>query len=106
MLPSGDAAAFALGTQGLVLGRQEDCEVVLASPYVSRRHARIVARDRAWWLMDLGSTHGTFVNGSRVSEKMLMRGDEVRIADYRFLFDDESGALTSSSKPAPVLTSL
>ena len=45
-----------------------------------------------FWLADLGSSNGTFLNGRRVSQPMLLRdGDEILIGDFRFLFHQARG---------------
>lgn len=61
------------------IGRLPECEVVLSDPAVSRRHARIVRRDDAFVLTDLGSTNGTLVNGERVTERELRDGDRITV---------------------------
>jgi DNA-binding winged helix-turn-helix (wHTH) protein len=50
-----------------LVGRSVDCAVRLDSTDVSRRHARIVVKDDEATIEDLGSTNGTFVNGTRIS---------------------------------------
>ena len=69
------------GQSELLLGRSRDCDVVLASDAVSRRHARLVFRDGHWLVCDLGSTNGTTVNGARVGRCRLRPGDRVMFAD-------------------------
>lgn len=66
----------------LVIGR-DGCDVNLADPLVSRRHAAFVAGDGGGLAVtDLGSSNGTFVNERPVSgERALAAGDEVRIGD-------------------------
>jgi len=53
-------------TSRLRVGRCEGQEIVLNDPSVSRRHAEIVSTDQGWFVRDLGSTNGTFLNGVRV----------------------------------------
>jgi FHA domain/Domain of unknown function (DUF1707) len=70
----------------VVLGRSRDCACVLGDPTVSRKHALLRHSERTWWLRDLGSTNGTYVNGSRLVDEIEVRpGDEVRFgaATYR-----------------------
>ena len=57
------------------IGRAPECELVLKDNRVSRRHARLAARDGVLILTDLGSTNGTRVNGNRVTEVVLGAGD-------------------------------
>jgi len=63
------------------IGRAPDCELVLRDSRVSRRHARLSARDGVLVLTDLGSTNGTRVNGHRVSEVVLGAGDRILIGE-------------------------
>lgn len=63
------------------IGRGAECELVLRDSKVSRRHARLVARDGLLVLTDLGSTNGTMVNGHRVSEVVLGSGDRIELGE-------------------------
>lgn len=63
------------------IGRAPECELVLKDSRVSRRHARLAARDGVLVLTDLGSTNGTRVNGHRVTEVVLGVGDRVQLGD-------------------------
>jgi hypothetical protein len=70
----------------VVLGRSRMCDCVIGEPRVSRRHARLRYRDGSWWLVDLGSSNGTFVNGWRVWDETEVRpGDEISFGDARFI---------------------
>jgi pSer/pThr/pTyr-binding forkhead associated (FHA) protein len=64
----------------ITLGRAATCDLVVADNYVSNVHARIYLRDGSYWLEDLGSTNGTYMNRSRVSSPIAIGpGDEVRM---------------------------
>ena len=66
----------------LTIGRGLDCDVVLADRYVSRHHARISNLPMVTLVQDLGSTHGTYVNGVRISQPTPLRpGDIIRIGN-------------------------
>ncbi|HYY80004.1 MAG TPA: FHA domain-containing protein [Actinomycetes bacterium] len=66
--------------ESLTVGRAATCDLVLRDTYVSNVHARIFNRDGGWWLEDLGSTNGTYVNRSRVAVPTeIGPGDEVRM---------------------------
>jgi pSer/pThr/pTyr-binding forkhead associated (FHA) protein len=66
--------------EAVLIGRSRSCDLPLRSPDASRRHARIEpAADGGWLLRDLDSTNGTFVNGERVSERLLRPGDRIEI---------------------------
>ncbi len=70
----------------LTIGRDVDCDLMLPSPLVSRRHARLERSGAAHILIDLGSTNGTYVNGQRIDRMELHAGDSVQIGPYRFTY--------------------
>ena len=61
----------------VVIGRMEGCDVILADPGVSRRHAEIRREGDEWVVIDLGSTNGTEINGKRVNRHRLTPGDRL-----------------------------
>jgi pSer/pThr/pTyr-binding forkhead associated (FHA) protein len=64
----------------LELGRAESCQVRLEDTYASQHHARLSSRDGSWFIEDLGSTNGTYVNDHRVQAPLEVHaGDVVRI---------------------------
>ncbi|MEX2373349.1 MAG: FHA domain-containing protein [Dehalococcoidia bacterium] len=64
------------GAEGVAeVGRSASNAVVLADRRVSARHARIVRRDGGWWVEDLGSTNGTFVDERPVQGAARIRRD-------------------------------
>ena len=61
-------------------GRDESCTVPLDDTYVSTLHARLFAKDGLWFVEDLGSTNGTYLNRVKVTAPSpIVVGDEVRI---------------------------
>jgi FHA domain-containing protein len=64
----------------LTFGRSETCGVQLDDTYVSTLHARLFAKDGTWFVEDLGSTNGTYLNRVKVtSPSPIAVGDEVRV---------------------------
>src|SRR5579864_7345137 len=59
------------------VGRKVDKDLVIADPRVSRDHAQIMQEGQEFFIIDLGSKHGTFVNGERVQRQKLERGDRL-----------------------------
>ncbi len=59
------------------VGRKVDRDLVIPDPRVSREHASIVAENGEFFVVDLGSKHGTFVNGERVDRHKLVRNDRL-----------------------------
>jgi tRNA A-37 threonylcarbamoyl transferase component Bud32 len=67
-----------------VIGRAPECDVVLPTPDVSRRHCRVVRSAGEVVVEDLGSSRGTRVNGVAVARARLRHGDRLEIADQVF----------------------
>ncbi len=80
----GKMRSFPVLTEGLVVGRQEECTLRIPVAEVSRRHAEIRLRGREVVLRDLGSANGTYVNNKRVTEAKLGAGDHVIIGPVVF----------------------
>lgn len=69
--------AWPLSKDAVVIGRLETCDVIVADPGASRRHAEIRREGDEWVVIDLGSTNGTEVNGKRVNRHRLAPGDRI-----------------------------
>src|SRR5262245_2612876 len=81
-----------------LIGRGEGAAIHLTDASVSRHHASIRHEDASFWIVDLGSANGTFVNGIAVTAPRALRhGDRLRFGDAVLLFE-ESGP-TSSPHP-------
>ncbi len=74
----------------LTIGRAAECDLVLDSPLVSRRHARLERSGPTHILIDLGSTNGTYVNSQRIDRAELHAGDVIQIGPYRFTYRPEA----------------
>lgn len=69
------------GTE-VTLGRDPTCECILSSEAVSARHARFSFHHGQWWLEDLKSTNGTFLNGEAVITSVVTTvGDKIQIGN-------------------------
>jgi serine/threonine protein kinase len=69
----------------IVIGRDPDCDVCIASGQVSGKHCELRADGALWRVIDLGSKNGTQVNGAVVSDQVLNPGDELSLArQHRF----------------------
>ena len=78
-----------VGPVALSLGRAGDNTAVLdGDDYASSHHARVESQRDGVWLVDLGSTNGTWVNGTRMDGRHKLRpGDTVRIGDTELRFE-------------------
>jgi len=66
-----------------IIGRNEQCDLVLTSRRTSKRHCRLYFQDDRWYVEDLGSQNGTKVNGAKIQKEQLKDGDVLEIGDYR-----------------------
>lgn len=78
---------IALGNRTFTFGRGEENDVVLTTPSVSRVHAEVRPQGGGYVLRDRDSSNGTWVNGVRVTERLLQPGDQISIGDEVFLFE-------------------
>ena len=78
--------SFALEQERARIGRRPDSDVFLDDVTVSRDHALLVRRGDQWYLDDLGSLNGTYVNRTRIESQSLEEGDEVQIGKYKLTF--------------------
>lgn len=79
---------YAVNETGLVLGRDDDCDVIIPDVGVSRQHARVILHNAAVWVQDEGSRNGVFVNGKRVvRHRQLSPGSELLIGDHAFTLE-------------------
>lgn len=62
---------------GLVIGRAPDCDLLLEDEFVSNYHAKIYLLGGRFYVEDMGSTNGTFVNGRRITSPLELRGGDV-----------------------------
>jgi pSer/pThr/pTyr-binding forkhead associated (FHA) protein len=64
----------------MTIGRGPECELRVDDAYASQQHARLFAKNNSWFVEDLGSTNGTFVNDQKLAAPaMLQPGDKVRV---------------------------
>lgn len=83
---AGEGAPEPLDSPQWVVGRASDLNCQIPDPKVSRRHARILAVHNRYYVQDLGSTNGTFVNRNRVTNARLTHGDLVAFGKTVFRF--------------------
>lgn len=85
-----------LTDQPVIIGRDSTCHVCISDALLSRTHAEISRMsDGRYKIVDLGSTHGTFLSGQRISESTLVSGDEIVIGATRLRFYEDSAEYTS-----------
>lgn len=76
----------------IILGREPGCDFSLDDQTVSSKHARLAYRKQQWWLEDLASTNGTFLNGDAVNTPMVItHGDELRLGHIEVRIEIDQG---------------
>ncbi|MDF1535032.1 MAG: FHA domain-containing protein [bacterium] len=82
-----------------ILGRDPQCQIRLEDPDASRRHAAIQPFGREFYIMDMGSTNGTLINGHLEEKRILRHGDKITIGKQVFQF------LLTAPDGSPILIS-
>jgi len=88
---SWDGRRHEIEKRRVVIGRSKDCDIQVADPNVSRRHAEVRQEGAAHWVVDLDSTNGTEVNGRRLKRAKLRPGDTITVGSTELVFRRESG---------------
>lgn len=71
----------------LIIGRSAKCQVILNDSYVSQVHARIFRREGGYFIEDMGSTNGTYLNRRKVTAPLpVSRGDRARLGKTEMEF--------------------
>ena len=81
-----EGESFAIDGERTTIGRRPDSAVFLDDVTVSRDHALLIQRGDQWYLDDLGSLNGTYVNRRRIDSHRLKNGDELQIGKYKLAY--------------------
>ena len=78
-----------LASDCFVIGRNPDCQLAIHSPRVSRQHAQLRLQEGEWYIEDLRTRHGTWVNNQEIHNLTpLTHNDEIRLPDFLAVFED------------------
>lgn len=69
------------------IGRSSQCTIAVKDTNLSREHCEIKSSEGNWIVYDKGSKNGTIVNGERIIEKILSKGDVIKIGSTTIYFD-------------------
>jgi len=104
--PTTKGQRFDLGLESLRLGRGSTCSIALTDRMVSREHAEIRYQEDAYVIVDLGSSHGTFVDDQPVQEARLNDGARIRLGTTEFVFHLAQDAIPTAMLGAEGLPAL
>lgn len=104
----GTDSAYPLGEKPLVIGRTSQCDIPIAEHRASRTHCEVGKDSEGYYVKDLASRNGTYVNTKKVQRFPLRSGDKISIGKTTFLVDlEDAPSLLCSSiaalKPCPSL---
>lgn len=73
-----------------VVGSSKKCDVYIKDPYMSKENTNIFLKDGAFYIQDLNSTNGTYVNDKKLTAapKRLKDGDKIKMGELDFVFVD------------------
>ena len=78
--------SFTVTNDRVSIGRSPDAGVFLDDVTVSRNHALLVRRREGFYIDDLGSLNGTYVNRRRIESHLLADGDEIKVGKYKLSY--------------------
>jgi serine phosphatase RsbU (regulator of sigma subunit) len=99
--PSSGAEHFRVEKDSITIGRHRECDLVLPMGFVSMHHARITRREDGWFVDDLNSTNGSFVNGQLAQHARIREGDCLRLGSLEIRFTESAGATPNQERPRP-----
>ena len=107
LLQDGQATPFEIAEAEMVIGRLPECEIQLPSNMVSRKHAILKRKGEDVFIEDLGSGNGTFLNGKRIEQSTMLRGnDRLKFGPILMRFEsdrfDDSDASSIIKPPSAV----
>ena len=74
----------------ITVGRSAESTIQIQDPTVSNHHAIIEERDDRYWIVDLKSSNGTFVNGTRITEALIVDGDVIHFGTHKKVFANKT----------------
>ena len=86
LIAGNEVISFPLERMEMIIGRSALADITVCDPYLSANHARILMTLNFYYIEDLGSINGTWVNGKSVSFNRIAHQDEIRLGQSHFRF--------------------
>ncbi len=101
---SADVEQLDISKDEIVLGRRKGCDIVLADKKASGRHTMVRRSGVRYFVKDLGSSNGTYLNGTRIVEERELSGDDwIRIGQTEIQFKANSKSYAAKEKDFPMV---
>ena len=93
VVPQGPKAGarYSLDDDLVTVGRHPESDIFLDDITVSRRHAEVRRDGARYWVRDVGSLNGTYVNRERADDRELIDGDELQVGKFKLVFVHGTG---------------
>ncbi len=83
-------AAYRISGKGVIVGRGKDCDIPINNMFLSLEHFQVWFDEGEWYIGDMGSKNGTYLNGSKLKKvKTIEDGDEISFGEIKFIFEEE-----------------
>ncbi len=99
LVPTGGGDDIPLKKDRILVGRRENCDIVLRFPNVSSQHCRLTLEQGYWFVKDLDSRNGTKVNGVRVTRKRVDPNSQITIAKHQYTIQYDPELLGAMGPP-------
>jgi hypothetical protein len=99
LIPLGGGDPIPLLKEVLVIGRRENCDIVLRFGNVSGQHCQLALEHGYWYVQDLNSSNGVKVNGTKVTRKRVDPNDELTVAKHKYKITYNPAELGASGAP-------
>lgn len=99
LIPLGGGDPIPLLKETLVIGRRENCDIVLRFGNVSGQHCRLALDHGYWYVEDLNSSNGVKINGTRITRKRIDPNDELTVAKHKYKISYSPTELGASGPP-------
>ncbi len=82
----------------IIIGRHSHCDITVSDEVVSSQHARLSYHHNQWWLEDLSSTNGTFLNGTKLTTPtVVITGDQFKCGGVQFTLRVEAEEISTNT---------
>lgn len=92
-----DGTIFEMRKNIINIGRGQENDLIINKPQVSRSHAQIRNSRGEFMIFDLNSTGGSFINGQKITRRLLCSGDVISLAGFNLIFNEDSNSIAQTS---------